>query len=711
MRRFPLFLLTFGLVTLPFAAHASEMPGDSIPAKRDSTKKSPGPILDSVHVVDKSNTGYVARNSSSATKTSTPLRDVPQSITVITHDLMTDRHMQSMADVVRYVPGITMAQGEGNRDQPTIRGNTTSSDFYVDGVRDDIQYYRDLYNIDRVDALTGPSAMIFGRGSGGGVLNRVTKQASWTPIRELTLQDGSYNDRRASVDVGQGVTKALAVRMNGMYEHSGFYRDDFRFTRYGINPTATFSPGTHSSVVTASYEHFHDHRTADRGIPSFNGLPFNTDVSTFFGDPDVSHANANVDAGDVTFSHTTLSGLSIRNHTRLAAYDKLYQNVYPGAVNPAGTDVAIVAYNNAARRHNLFNQTDLTYGLTTGSLSHTLLVGAEVGRQVTDNFRNTGYFNNTTTTVTAPVSDPTVSVPVTFRQSATDADNHLVTTANSVYAQDQLAMTSQLQLVAGLRAQLFDLRYHNNRGDTTRTRLDHLLSPKAGIVFTPVEQLALYTSYSVSYLPSSGDQFSSLTSITQALQPEKFTNAEVGTKWQALDRLALTAAVYRLDRTNTRAPSPADPAVVVQTGKARSSGAEFSAMGEVTSSWQIVGTYTNQNAKIINRTSSSSPGATVAIVPHTVASVWNKVRVLPRWSLGLGASRQSAMYAAIDNTVTLPGYTRVDAATFFSVSQKIRAQINVDNVLNTRYYFTADNNNNITPGAPRTVGVSVTTGF
>ena len=247
--------------------------------------------------------------SASATKTFTLLRDVPQSVTVVSHDLIVDQNMQSLADVVRYVPGITMAQGEGNRDQPTIRGNTTSSDFFVDGVRDDIQFFRDLYNIDRVEAVTGASSTIFGRGSGGGVLNRVTKQPSWAPTRQLTLQGGSFDNKRASLDVGDGLTDALAVRVNGMYENSGSYRDDFRFKRYGINPTVTFSPGAHTSAITMSYEHFNDHRTADRGVPSFNGLPFNSDASTFFGDPNVSYANARVDAGEVTLVHAASLGI------------------------------------------------------------------------------------------------------------------------------------------------------------------------------------------------------------------------------------------------------------------------------------------------------------------------------------------------------------------------------------------------------------------
>ncbi len=604
--------------------------------------------------------------SASATKTPTRLLDVPQSVTVVTRDLMTDLSMQSMADVVRYVPGVVMAQGEGNRDQPTIRGNSTSADLFVDGMRDDIQFFRDLYNIERVDAVTGASAMIFGRGSGGGVLNRITKQPAWSPVRELTVQGGSFDDKRGTLDVGQALSDGLAARLNGMYEHSGYYRDDFRLERYGVTPALSYVVGTdHPVVVTASYEHFKDHRTADRGVPSFNGLPFNADVSTFFGNPTVSYANAKVDAGDLTLSHTGASGLTIRNHARWAAYDKIYQNVYPGgAVNAAGTQVNLAGYNNAARRHNLFNQTDLTYVAQTRAVSHVLLAGVELGRQATNNVRNTAYFNNSTTTFAVPVTDPNVNVPVTFRQSATDANSRNVVIASSVYAQDQIGLTPTLDLLAGVRAQSFGITFHNNRGDTTLQRTDRLISPKTGLVYKPLDNLSFYTSYSLSYLPSSGDQFSSLTSTTKALEPEKFANAEVGAKWQALDRLTLTAAVYRLDRTNSKAPDPVDPTRVVLTGKSRSTGLELGASGAVTSRWELAGTYTNQSAKIRSLTTSAAPGATIAIVPHTVASLWNKVQVTRRLGLGLAALRQSDMYAAVDDKVTLRGYSRFDGAAF-----------------------------------------------
>ncbi len=197
-------------------------------------------------------------------------------------------------------------------------------------------------------------------------------------------------------------------------------------------------------------------------------------------------------------------------------------------------------------------------------MKHTLLAGAEVGRQLTDNLRNTGFFNNTTTSIQVPYDNPLTDTPVTFRQSATDANNHLRTNVAANYVQDQIELSRRIQILAGLRFDYFDLRFHNNRNADNLRRIDRLVSPRTGIVIKPVMQLSAYASYSVSYLPSSGDQFSSLTSITQQIKPEKFTNYEIGAKWDVRRDLTLTTAVYRQDRTNTRASDPNDPTRILR---------------------------------------------------------------------------------------------------------------------------------------------------
>lgn len=496
--------------------------------------------------------GYHVPAIASGTKTPTPLRDVPQSVTVITHELIQDQLMMSLGDVMRYVPGITAHQGENNRDQVIIRGNNSSADFFLNGVRDDVQYYRDLYNLDRVEALKGSNAMIFGRGGGGGVVNRVTKDAGFTPIREVTLLGGSYNNKRFTTDLDQSLSDTVAFRINGMYENSDSFRTAVNLERYGVNPTLTIAPSPQTRI-TVGYEHFRDNRVADRGIPSYQGRPADADVATYFGNADDSHVKARVDLGSAMIEHHA-GAMTIHNRTSVGGYDRGYQNFVPGAVTADKTQVALSAYNNDTQRLNVFNQTDLTYGASTGRIRHTLLAGAEIGRQLTDNFRKTGYFNNTATSMLVPYTNTTIGTPVTFRQSATDADNHLTTNLAAAYVQDQIELSRHVQAVAGLRFDRFDLQYHNNRTGADLRRVDGLISPRAGLVIKPLVPLSLYASYTVSQLPSSGDQFSSLTTITQQVQPEKFSNYELGAKWDLRRDVSLTTGVYRLDRTNTRRP-------------------------------------------------------------------------------------------------------------------------------------------------------------
>jgi len=389
----------------------------------------------------------------------------------------------------------------------------------------------------------------------------------------------------------------------------------------------------------------------------------------------------------------------------------MYQNFVPGTVNADETRVNLSAYNNATRRRNVFNQTDFTYAAKTGSVRHTLLAGTEFGRQVSNNFRNTGFFNNASTLISVPFANPTIDTPMTFRQNATDADNRVQANVAATYAQDQMELSRQVQVLVGLRFDHFNLKFHNNRNGDNFNRTDNLLSPRVGVVFKPVEPLSLYGSYSVSYLPSSGDQFSSLTASTQTLEPEKFTNYEFGVKWDIRQSLSLTTAVYRLDRTNTRATDPNDPTKIIQTGSQRTSGFEASLNGNIMRAWSILGGYAYQDARITSTTISAPLGARVAQVPRHTFSLWNNYRFVKQLAAGLGVTNRSSMFAAIDDKVVLPGYTRVDAALFFSISEKLGLQANLENLLDRKYFINADGNDNISPGSSRAVRLSLTWKF
>ena len=653
--------------------------------------------------------GYQAPVTTNSTKTPTPLRDVPQSITVVTKELIRDQLMTSVADVVRYVPGVVAHQGENNRDQVIIRGNNSSADFFLDGVRDDAQYFRDLYNLERVEALKGSNAMIFGRGGGGGVINRVSKAAEFLPLREITLLGGSFDHKRMAADYDRVLTRKVAFRVNAMYENSGSFRRFVDLERYGINPTLTIQSDA-DTRFTLGYEHVRDNRIGDRGIPSFQGRPVSVDRATYFGNPSDSPVNLRVDAASAAIDRQ-VGNLNVRNRTVLLDYGRSYHNYVPGVVSADRSQMALTAYNQDTDRLNIFNQTDVRYTAWTGRIGHTLLAGAEVGRQRSVSFRSTAFFNNSATSILVPFASTTITTPVTYRQVASDADNRVRARVAAVYGQDQIALSRAVQVIAGLRFDAFDLQYHNNRTGEDLQRTDRLVSPRLAVVVKPVLPLSLYGSYTVSYLPSSGDQFASLTTVTEQMKPEKFQNYEVGAKWDLARNLAVTAAGYRLDRTNTRSNDPNDPTLIVQTGSQRTNGFEFGLYGQVTTRWQIAGGYAAQDAFVTSATASARAGAQVDQVPHHTFSLWNTYQFHPRFGGGLGVVHRTDMFAAIDNTVVLPGYTDLDAAVYVGLTWRLRLQANVENLFDRVYYVNAHSNTNISFGSPRALRVALVARF
>jgi catecholate siderophore receptor len=658
--------------------------------------------------------GYQSRQSLAATKTDTPLVDVPQSITVVTRELIDDQAMRSMGDVVRYMPGVGIAQGEGNRDTPVLRGNSSTASFFLDGIRDDVEYFRDFYNVDRVEALKGPNAMIFGRGGPGGLINRVTKQANQTPVRELAFTVGAWEQYRTTVDFGHPVSDRLSLRVNGLYEDSRSYRDGFTLRRYAANPTLTcqIAPRT---TLRAGFEYFHEERIADRGVPSYQGRPLAVAAETFFGDPAQSPTHTTVRAFNAALHHDFGHGLTLRNTTRFADYAKFYQNVFPGAVNAAGTTVAISAYNNDTDRENFFNQTDLVYTTGTGRIEHVILLGLELGLQETDNLRNTGYFtavSPSTTSVSVPLTSPRYTHPVSFQPSATDASNHGVADTVAVYAQDQLTLLPQLQAVLGARLENFTVDFRNNRTGTTISQRDRLISPRAGLIWKPAPTASVYASYSESSLPRAGEQLASLTLTNRAFDPEIFENIELGVKWDARPELSFSAAVYQLDRRNVVVTDPADVTRSILVDGQSTEGFELGLSGRINTRWSITGGYAYQEGEIkATQSATIQAGARLAQLPRHSASLWNRYDLNATWGFGLGWIYRGEIYASTDNTVSLPGFARVDAAIFCRINDRLRAQLNVENVLDRDYYATAHSNNNLTPGSPLALRLSVTARF
>ena len=615
--------------------------------------------------------------------------------------------MQNMGDVVRYVPGVQMAQGEGHRDAPVLRGNTSTADFFINGVRDDVQYFRDLYNVKRVEVLKGPSGMIFGRGGAGGLINRVSKQADFSAGREVALTLGSFDNLRFTGDVNQVIDDQLAVRLTALYEDSGSYRDYSEVKRKAINPTVTFKPATNTSVAF-SFEHFEDDRITDRGIPSFNGRPLEVDRATFFGSVDDSTTTAEVDAFSTTISHEFANGVMLVNQTRYAAYDKFYANVLPGAYNDSTKRVAISGYNNQTDRKNLMNQTDLTKEVELAGMNHTLLAGMELNRQETDNLRMTAYFTDVGPNATADfvtLADTIYHGTVQYRQSASDAQNHSVAKTLGVYLQDQIELSANWQAVLGARYDHFSADLLNQRNNSTLESTDSLLSPRAGLIYKPRDEMSIYASYSIAYVPRAGEQLASLTATNAALDPEKFNNQEIGFKWDFSRDFSFGAAVYQLDRTNVAVTDPNNAAATILVDGQQVKGVELELNGQVTEQWQIMAGYANQQSKV--QTPGATNGNKLGQVPENTFSLWNRYEFSDAWSAGLGVISQSKSYVVIDNAVVLPGFTRLDAGVFYKPMTDLRVQLNIENLTDKTYYASAHNNNNITPASPRAVRLGV----
>jgi catecholate siderophore receptor len=344
-------------------------------------------------------------------------------------------------------------------------------------------------------------------------------------------------------------------------------------------------------------------------------------------------------------------------------------------------------------------------------IDQTLLLGFEVGRQKSRNRRLTGTLSGAGILPdgSVPLTDPTQDVDVLFAPLPSDSNNRVRATVAAAYIQDQIRPAGWLEIVAGLRFDSFKVDVDDLRPAGGRfSRRDSLWSPRLGLVLKPADNLSLYASFSRSYLPQSGDQFSGLDANTATLKPERFDNYEVGAKWEPRHGLLATVALYQLDRIHTRVANPDGTGTFLLSGEQRSRGLELGLERSVTSRWLISAGYTLQKAKVTSATNACPGGdCEVPLVPRHSVSLWNRYEVTEQIGLGVGLIARSKSYATISNAVKLPGYTRLDGALYYKLPRGIEAQVNVENLLGGHYFPTANADNNLAPGAPRTVKATV----
>ncbi|MDG5749222.1 TonB-dependent siderophore receptor [Qipengyuania sp. XHP0207] len=682
-----------------FAALPTTALADEAQPERDYL---PGDIV----VTGKSD-GYGNDDGFTAVKTPTPLIDVPQAVTAITRDQIDDQNATSLNEALRFVPGVSLETGEGHRDEVFIRGQETTADFFLDGLRDDAQYYRPLYNVERVEVLKGANALIFGRGAGGGAINRVSKKARLGET--LTAGAASVDNWGAftlATDLAAPVGNSVALRLNATYEEFDNHRDVFEGRFIGISPTATVALGEVTDLVL-SYTYDDDQRVVDRGVPAFLGRPLTGYDETFFGDQDYNYSDVEAHIARARLDHDFGGGLTANAALQYAHYDKFYSNIVPsGASDADGDGVADTAslsgYEAGTIRENLIGQANLVWTGDTGGIGHTLLIGTEFSRQDTDADRDRTLFDGERS-YTTDLAETIFVPPFTFEfQRASTSELSTL----SFYIQDQIDVADWLQLIIGARYDEFDLESYDIGNDFLGTRKDDRISPRLGVIVKPQDNLSLYASYSESFLPASGDQFTVLSSTSINLEPETFETLEAGIKYAPREDLLVTAAMFRLDRKDTPFTEPVSN-VVLQTGATRVQGFEASLAGSITEQLHVNLGYTYLDGEIRSQTNDGGIGTELQQLPEHQIGAWGRYDFTDNLGAGLGLVHQSSQFASFSNDVVLPAYTRVDAALFYTVNDRMSVQLNIENLLDEDYYPSAHGDNNIQPGKPLTAKLGV----
>lgn len=635
--------------------------------------------------------GYEVTATSSATRTDTPLIDVPQSVVAVTRQRIDDQALTGLRDVLRFVPGVTVGQGEGNRDQITIRGQNTTADFFTDGLRDDVQYFRPVYNLDRVEVLKGANALIFGRGGGGGVVNRVLK----APIAGQWRVgiDGSvdtFRDAFLAGDVNAPLAANASARLNAFYESLANHRDYFGGERWAVNPAigAEIAPGW---TAGANYEHIVDDRVSDRGVPTLAGTnaPLRGVRDQFFGVPGINRSQFEADIVRARVDGSLGSAVKWTTLASWGDYWKQYDNVFASGAASGGR-VPVSFYESGSRRESVFLQSYLTARLATGPIRHTIMAGIDYANQATRSFRFDATPNPRFIDLAAPVF-PQVG-PATL-----SSRNRSIVDAISAYGQDQIELASWAQLVLGVRWDRFSISGRDIFAGRDFARTDEFVTPRVGVVLKPRANLSVYGSYVKSFLPRSGDQFSTLSITNASLSPESSTNYEVGAKWDPVPALSATLAVFRLDRTNVTTPDPVNPLVTTLIGATRTEGVEVALTGRLARGLSTTVGYSYQDAHL-----KGNDTVRLSQVPEHQFSAWTRYDMTKRLGVGVGVLHQSSQYAAIRTTASitqLPAFTRLDAALFYKASDKLLLQANIENLTNTDYFPDAHSNFNISTGA------------
>lgn len=703
--------------------------------------------LDMVEVVGDQNRDEVRTHTTTIGKVPTALRDLPQSITVINRAMLSAQGASSLSDALRSVPGITIGAAEGGQigNNINLRGFTARTDIFIDGVRDRGQYYRDTFFIDTIEVLKGPSSMLFGRGSTGGVINQVSKQAHLRASNEASVTVGTNDQYRATIDTNQPMSDTSALRISAMGQNVQTTREVMTNEDYGIAPTARFGINTPTTVtVSGLFQHNHD--MADYGISALNGKPAPVEYDNFYGLTD-DRIVQDASVVGVKVEHRFGDRLTLRNQTQYnrAAIDARETNAarvgtFAPSANGGGAftilptsatgyytslplqslSVLLQSKDKAIVDDSLFNQTDLIANFESGPIKHTLLTGFEIGR---DTYQNQS-FTRVDPAITGPaattglavvsLADPAYqpSSPRTVRTSG----NLVTSNANTMaaYVNDTIALTPQWKLVGGVRFDRYRAVLNNSIPSATAPsevgQNVTKTSVRAGAIWQPSQAQSYYFSYGTSFNPSL--ETLTVTSGQQALAPEKNKSYEAGAKWDLLNqKLSVTAAAFRIEKDNAR--TQISTGVYQLDGNIRVDGAELGITGQLSPSWQVFGGYTFLDAKIVQASAlDGTQGKVPANTPRHSATLWTTYDLSDAWEAGTGVTYLSSRYASNTDVVTAPGFVRWDGTVAYR-QHGYDVRFNLLNIADEQYInaLIPSDGGRAVPGVGRTALLTLTTRF
>ena len=693
----------------------------SVTPEQTTAEREPDEEIEVIVAGEAEDDDYNFTDASVGTRTDTPTKDVPQSIQVIPQEVIEDQQVNNVTDALRNVPGIVPS--DSNRtlfNNPTIRGFGGGFDFGIDvyrrnGLRDGqgASNTGDTANIERIEVLKGPSSVLYGQGSPGGIINLVTKQPLSKPFYEVSGEIGNYDFYRGTIDLSGPLdkNKKLLYRLNIAAETSESFIDFYDRDRYLINPVLAWNISD-DTKLSLEFEYRSVRSLNDAGLPAVGTVLDNPNgdipLDRYTGEPDLDNQDTDTYRIGYNFEHKFSDNWRIRNafDTVLSRSNSL--RIFNGSLDPDGRTLSRNYLDNGDGFDvNAYTFDTYTVGkFNTGKIKHELVAGIELSR---NEVRRNNTFFVPAGAGSIDLFNPQYGV-ATLTEPTRLTDNKITDDGLGIYLQDQVALSDKFTVVLGGRFDILTNEVEDFNLDTNEFQQNEGFSPRIGIVYKPIEDISLYASYSRSLERSIGESADGST-----FDPGRGTQYELGVKGDISDRLSATLALYDLTRTNvlTDDPDNPNPQFQIQTGEQNSQGIELSVAGEILPGWNITGGYAYTDA-VITEDNTLAEGNRLDNVPENAVSLWTTYRIQQGSVKGLGFGAGLFFVGEregnLENSFQLPSYTRTDAAIFYERG-KFKTALNFRNLFDIDYFEAADDDLEVYPGDPFTVVGNVTVKF